>query len=184
MISTIDAILYVAICFIATVGTRIWLAIEQYLAEKAKNLAAIQDVGKITAETEAVQAEFHKTTGKFDADLAFKYRFYEKQYNELYSKLYQKICESEGLRYILNNLVGEHMNYSDFPIVEFASEIEENPGQTYGDSTIDQILKLISTNYIYASPDLIKIVSVLENMKKYEEDLPEEIGRASCRERV
>lgn len=179
MISIFDIISYLLICFIAVIGTKMWSSIDFYFAEKAKNLATKQDVVEITMKTEAVQTEFHKIIEIFDADLAFKYQFCEKQYNDLYSQLYQKICESEGLRYVLNNLAEEHMNYSDFPVVEFASENEEDICQSYGDSTINQILNLVSMNYIYASPELVKIVSVLRNVEKQGNNLAEEKVRKS-----
>ena len=71
------------------------------------------------------------------------------------------------------------MNYSDFPVVEFASENEEDICQSYGDSTINQILNLVSMNYIYASPELVKIVSVLRNVEKQGNNLAEEKVRKS-----
>jgi len=48
-----------------------------YFEKKAENFATKQDVAEMRTKTEEVQAEFHRINERFDADLKFKYQFFE-----------------------------------------------------------------------------------------------------------
>lgn len=80
-----DVLAYIAIVVMAAIVNKLWSSLDTYFEKKAENLATKQDVTEITLKTEQVQADFHKILGRFDADLRFKYEFYEKQYSELYA---------------------------------------------------------------------------------------------------
>lgn len=158
---------YVAIVVIAGIMKKMWSSLDTYFDEKAKNLATKQDVTEITVKTEEVQADFHKILGKFDADLKFKYEFYAKQYSELYSLLYSMVCESESLRYILANLSGEHIIFTEVPIMEY--EIDNDGGKNLETkkTICEKMLNLILDRYVYASPSLMKSACALVNIEKY-----------------
>lgn len=142
-------------------GEKIWGAIGTYLDKKGENYATKQDIAEIETKTETVQAEFHKINEKFDADLKFKYQFYEEQYKKLYTGLFEKVCKSEALRCVLKETSKEKLQYdfNETPIVRFES--------TEGKNEIEhEILDEIHKNYMYASPDLLKWMSVIEEIDK------------------
>ena len=168
MINIFDIISYTAILSICGLIAKMWSSLDKYFEKKAENLATRQDIVKITEKTETVQAEFHKILGKFDADLKFKYQFYESQYKELYSELYQNICKSEALRYTLVNLSKEHMDFNNIPIVEYVPENNKTENQTNNNSIIEEIISLVKKNHSYASPELIKLVYTFKNVEDYE----------------
>lgn len=78
-----------------------------YFEKKAENFATKQDVAEMRTKTEEVQAEFHRINERFDADLKFKYQFFEDQYKKLYGGLFEKVCKSEALRCVLKETATE-----------------------------------------------------------------------------
>ncbi len=171
MISIFDIIAYILICLVVVIGAHIRASLDAYFTEKARNWATKQDIDEITTRTEIVQTKFHEIEKRFDADLAFKYQFYEKQYKELYSELYQKVCKSETLRYILNNLAGQHMFFSDFPVADLDREMDGISNQTTVKAIVKEIVDLVNQKHIYASSELMKVVCMLENMERCEDCL-------------
>ena len=163
-----DVLLCIAIVVMAGIIKKMWSSLDTYFKKKAENLATKQDVAEITIKTEQVQADFHKILGKYDADLKFKYEFYEKQYIQLYSSLFCIVCESESLRYILKSLSEEHMVFSEYPIVEYETEDGEKESQETEKTICEKLLNLIFDKYMYASPSLIKLASALVNIGKYQ----------------
>lgn len=152
-IQIVLAALATTILILIAFGKKVWNAVDSYLETKAANYATKQDVELITKKTEEVQAVFKKDLEKFNADLKFKYKLYEDQYANLYTELYQLICRSESLRY---SLVRQNMpaNFDEVPIVELIT----------GESsrTTQVILKLVNDNRARATPELIKIVNLLD----------------------
>lgn len=169
-----DVLLYIAIVVIAGIIKKMWSSLDTYFEKRAENLATKQDVAEITIKTEQVQADFHKILGKFDADLKFKYEFYENQYIQLYSPLFCIVCESESLRYILTSLSEEHMVFSEYPIVEYEAEDGEKESQETEKTICVKLLNLIFDKYMYASPSLIKLASALVNIGKYQTNVNSE----------
>lgn len=79
-----------------------------YFEKKAENFATKQDVAEMRTKAEEVQAEFHRINERFDADLKFKYQFFEDQYKKLYGGLFEKVCKSEALRCVLKETATEN----------------------------------------------------------------------------
>ena len=158
-------LLYVIVGVIIRILAKARKALDKYIEKKAEGLATKQDISEITVKTEEVRAEFHKILEKFDADLKFKYQFYEEQYKELYSELYQKICRSEALRFILNSLEGTHLDSNDIPIVEYESE---------NDVINQEMIKLIQEKHIYASPELLGLACKMERIEDYTDSVDTE----------
>lgn len=156
-----------AIVVMFKVIEKMWSSLDTYFDEKAKNLATKQDITEITIKTEQVQADFHKILGEFDADLEFKYKFYEKQYSEFYSLLYCMVCESESLRYILRNLSDEQIVFDEVPIVEYEVDNDGNENQETKKTICEKMLDLILDKYVYASPALMKSACALINIQNY-----------------
>lgn len=169
-----DILSYIAIVVIVGVVKKMWSSLDTYFDKKAENLATKQDVTEITEKTEQVRADFHKILGKFDADLKFKYEFYEKQYSELYSLLYCMVCESESLRYILTNISKEQIAFGEVPIVEYEVDNNGRENQEAETAICERLLNLILNKYMYASPALIKLVYTLNNIEKFPEDVDNE----------
>ena len=163
----LSIISFIATVVIAEVIKKMWASLNTYFDEKAKNLATKQDITEITAKTEQVQAEFHKILGQFDADLKFKYEFYEKQYKELYALLYCMVCESESLRYILTNLSSEQIVFGEVPIMEYEIDNNGSDKQEIKETICEKMLNLILDQYVYASPTLMKSACALANIEKY-----------------
>ncbi len=161
-----DLISYIAIAAIVGVVCKMWSSLDTYFNKKAENLATKQDVTDITTKTEEIQAEFNKTLSEFDADLSFKYDFYEKQYRELYTSLFYLVCESESLRFILNNLSKGKIVFKDIPIVEYYAG-NDRKGEETEKSIFKKLLDLISNKYVYASPSLLKMSCALINIREY-----------------
>ena len=129
-----------------------------YFEKKAENFATKQDITEIRTKTEEVQAEFHRINEKFDADLKFKYQFFEDQYKKLYVGLFAKVCASEALRCVLKKKATENgmiYAFNEMPIVRFESDDDKR------DNVEKKIIENIQQNYIYASPDLLKWMSVV-----------------------
>lgn len=175
---------YVAIFILFYLGQKLWLSLDKYFEKKAENMATKQDITEITRRTETVQAEFHKVLSKFDADLKFKYEFYEKQYTELYSELFYEICNSEALRYVLVNICGKHLEFANVPILkctlgkkghEDTLSIEEN-------SIEKKIINLVYQKHIYASPELLKLICTLDKVlsHKKNEKMQKSISQITC----
>lgn len=166
------AVLYGVVLIISLAIKQMWAHLNKYLEKyfeaKAENLATKQDVAEITRKTEEVQAEFHQMLEEFDTLLKFQYQFYENQYKELYSELYWKICESESLRYILVDLEEKYVPFIDVPIVEYEVKKSDLSKQEQFVSIDEEIISLIQEKHIYASPELVKLVCTLENVKNYD----------------
>ncbi len=158
-------LLYVIVGVIIAVLAKAWKSLDIYFEKKAEGLATKQDISEITVKTEEVQAEFHKILERFDADLKFKYQFYEEQYKELYSELFQKICRSEALRFILDSLEGTHLDSNNIPIVEYESE---------NDEVNQEMIKLIQEKHIYASPGLLGLACKMERIEDYTDSVDTE----------
>lgn len=163
-----DVLAYIAIVVMFGIVNKLWSSLDTYFEKKAENLATKQDVTEITLKTEQVQADFHKILGRFDADLRFKYEFYEKQYSELYSSLFCMVCESESLRYVLTRLSDEQIVFCEIPIVEYEIYNDGRESQEIEASICGKMLNLISDKYVYASPSLIKLAYALINTEKFE----------------
>lgn len=163
----LSVVSFFAIIVIVEIIKKMWSSLDTYFDEKAKNLATKQDITEITVKTEQVQADFHKILGEFDADLKFRYEFYEKQYSELYSLLYCMVCESESLRYILINLSDEQIAFSEVPIMEYEIDEDGRENQNPKKTICEKMLNLILSKYVYASPTLMKSACALDNIEKY-----------------
>lgn len=138
-----------------------WKAMDIFLNEKAKNIATKQDIAVITQRTEAVKEEFKESFERFHEDLQFKYSLYEKQYKELYVKLYFYVCKSEANREVacLDNDID--ISFEHLPIIEysFGNDVAE-------EKLHKQMIELIEEQCIYASPQLLKIVSRYQVLEK------------------
>lgn len=137
-----------------------------YFEKKAENFATKQDVVELRTKNEEVQAEFHRINERFDADLKFKYQFFEEQYKKLYVGLFAKVCKSEALRCVLKKISTENgilYDFNEMPIVRFENTDDES------DNIEKKILEEIQRNYIYASPDLLKWMSVIVEIDGFTE---------------
>lgn len=137
-----------------------------YFEKKAENFATKQDVAEMRTKTEEVQAEFHRINERFDADLKFKYQFFEDQYKKLYGGLFEKVCKSEALRCVLKETATESRmlyTFNEMPIVRFENTDDKD------DNIEKKIIEEIQQNYIYASPDLLKWMSVIVEIDGFTE---------------
>ncbi len=145
------------------IARKAWSSVDTFFEEKAKNYATKQDIEEITRKTESVQVEFKKIMSLFEADVEFKYKFYEEQYKNLYSLLYCYLSESEAIKK-LNNCFDGEIDLGEIPIAEFQTEEK--------DSLFIKILDLISENKAYASPDLIDLVNAANILtEQYDSEL-------------
>lgn len=181
-----DVITYIAIICLYVLLQKMWTSLDKYFDKKAENLATKQDIEEITVKTETIQTEFYKVKSEFDLDLKFKYQFYEMQYKQLYSELYCKICKSEALRYILNNLLKEmSLDFDTVPIVDYETDSEEIQAQHGINSDVsEQIINLVCTKHIFASPELIKMTYLFDSIRKCDESSNEEANKAECKLKI
>lgn len=169
----IIVILLLAIVIIASVLKKAWNSLDVFFDEKAKNYATKQDIEEITRKTEAVHTEFKQIMGEFEADLAFKYSFYKKQYMSLYTHLYRIISFSNAIIFFGMRIDNDN-DFANLPIADFKYDSETNiiggDDQTIetgnNKSSITKILELVNSNAIYASPQLIDICSALHCIKE------------------
>lgn len=162
----LNIILCAVIIILGGLCVKIWSSLDKFFEEKAKNYATKQDITEITKMTETVQAKFQKILGKFDADLKFKYQFYENQYSKVYSKLYQKICESEAIRFTEVYLKDQCLEFKEVPIVDYAKDDTVEDNCAVYDSIKSEITKLIFEQHMYVSPELMKLVCAFDIMEK------------------
>lgn len=163
----LDKISYAIILVLLGLCGKIWSSSDKFFEEKAKNYATKQDIIEITKMTETVQSEFHKVLGRFDADLKFKYQFYENQYSKLYSKLYQKICESEAIRFTEVHLRNQRMDFEEIPIAYY--DQDDTGNNNAGNKSIKlEIKNLILEQYMYASPELMKLICTYDTLEMFE----------------
>lgn len=159
----IQIILSVIIGALIIIAKKAWGSVDAFFEEKAKNYATKQDVEEITRKTESVQIEFKKIMSLFEADVEFKYKFYEEQYKNLYSLLYCYLSESEATKK-LNACFDSEIKMENIAIAEFQTEER--------DSLFIKILDLISNNKAYASPDLIDLLNAANILtKQYNSEL-------------
>lgn len=159
----IQIILSVIIAVLIIIAKKAWGSVDTFFEEKAKNYATKQDVEEITRKTESVQIEFKKIMSLFEADVEFKYKFYEEQYKNLYSLLYCYLSESEAIKK-LNTCFDSEIKMENIAIAEFQTEEK--------DSLFIKILDLISNNQAYASPDLIDLLNAANILtKQYNSEL-------------
>ena len=159
----IQIILSVIIGVLIIIAKKAWGSVDTFFEEKAKNYATKQDIEEITRKTESVQIEFKKIMSLFEADVEFKYKFYEEQYKNLYSLLYCYLSESEAIKK-LNTCFDSEIKMENIAIAEFQTEEK--------DSLFIKILDLISNNKAYASPDLIDLLNAAIILtKQYDSEL-------------
>lgn len=156
-----SCILLIVVIIILALLKKNWNSIDYYLNEKAKNYATKQDIEEITRKTETVHNEFNQRFAEFDADLQFKYKLYEKQYEELYSPLYCIVSKSEALKYVYKELNNE-IDLTNTPILE----IKEGNGE----SALEQIISLVNKNAKYASYDLIDLSSIIMALDEWNDN--------------
>lgn len=131
---------------------------DSFFNEKAKNLATKQDIGEITRKTEEVKTEFKELQDLFQADLKFKYDFMEKQYRELYADIYYLICQSEARRRVLN-ITDNNYIFEEVPFVEYSQTVG-----TINPKEWNQILTIIETHKVYASPRVLKLYALFKTI--------------------
>ena len=169
-------LLYLMIIIAGLIIKKIWDSSNSYFNEKAKNYATKQDIEEITRKTESVQIEFKQKLEEFEADLSFKYNFYEKQYTLLYSNLYRMISYSNSIIYFGLNIEKDN-EYKNVPIAEFNLDNEEeyenraaiicsDSNESNEHTSITNILELVENNVMYASPQLIDICMALCYLRK------------------
>ena len=155
------------------VGYMIKNYIPTYMSSKGKNLATKEDIKEITQKQEEVKLEFQKQIQDYNREASFSDKYKYDQYAALYSKIYAIICQSEFLRYMSKEAHGNVILFDRARYIELHKSkhtIDTTLGEYGKTKHVKEIIEdditrynkhminnLILENYMFASPQLIKL---------------------------
>lgn len=157
-----------------------------YFIKKSENFATKRDIRGLTEQEEAIKNLYMERYEIFDADLKYKYELRNDQYKFLYSRLYSLICASESARYC-SSCYGQSLRYVPFeetPIFNIPLSMGEDGIILYtnnatdtneNDTLIDFIIQLVDKHTFLASAQLIKIISLLKEIRTCKEQISEDV---------